>query len=113
MNRLKQFVEENGGPENIRFIIRVNALDYTAFKFGLPVVFKTEDDENKAKVAFKIPTETREPQDLYGLDSDYKIELVPDTPENQIQYGREKFYQSDLLTIIKSGGITVTQVEGN
>ena len=111
MNRLQEFVDANGGREHIRFIITTSALDYLPLALGLPFTFKSSGDE-QIPVAFKIPDETemQRPEDLYSLESNYKIELIPDTEENLTAFGRETFYQMDLLSMIDRGAVQVTQV---
>lgn len=113
MNSLKELVEKNGGPNIVRFIIDVQALDYTPVAFGMPFCFKGSNSPSSS-VTFKICSDDDLgdscPRDLYGLDSNYKIKLVPDNKGDMIKYGSETFYQSDLMAMIKRSTIKIAKV---
>lgn len=106
--KLRELIEQNGGRDAVRFIIETSQLNYAPAMLGLGICMKSSSDPTD-KVVFKIPNEPKNPIDLYGLDSNYKIELVPENEEDLIKYGRETFYQSDLVAIIEGGYIEISR----
>ena len=90
---LKDLVADCGGIEKFRFFGHLDKYDFiTPFGFGLSsysddwVECKIEDDTSCG--------------DLYTLDGGYKVSVVP---VNDNRYARERFYQEDLLSNLKSG----------
>ena len=89
---LKDLVADCGGIEKFRFFGHLNKHTImTPFGFGLSeysddwVECKIEDDTSAG--------------DLYTLEHGYKVRIVP-VYDNR--YTERKFYQSDLLSMIKS-----------
>ena len=90
---LKDLVADCGGIENFRFFGHLNKYDLiTPFGFALSsysddwVECKIEDDPSAG--------------DLYTLEHGYKVNIVP---ANDNRYAGYKFYQSDLLSMLKEG----------
>lgn len=100
---LKDLVEDCGGIENFRFFGHLNKYDMiTPFGFALTshsddwVECKIEDDTSYG--------------DLYTLAHGYKVNIVP---VNDKRYASHLFYQSDLLSMLKSGCFILKTGEGD
>lgn len=98
---LKDLVADCGGIEKFRFFGHLDKRDFmTPFGFGLAspsddwVECKIEDDTSCG--------------DLYTLEHGYKVNIVP---VNDNRYARERFYQSDLLSNLKSGHFIIKTSE--
>ena len=84
---LKDLVADCGGIEKFRFFGHLNSDDW--------VECKIEDDTSAG--------------DLYTLEHGYKVHIVP-AYDNR--YAGYRFYQSDLLSMIKSGCFILKTAEG-
>ena len=100
---LRELVKDFGGVENFRFFGHLNKYDMiTPFGFALSsfsddwVECKIKDDDSCG--------------DLYTLGHGYKVNIVPD---HDNRYVGRKFYQSDLLSMLKSGTFILKTNEGD
>ena len=100
---LRELVKDCGGIENFKFFGHLNKYDMiTPFGFALSsysddwVECKIEDDNSCGE--------------LYTLDHGYKVNIVPD---HDNRYAGHKFYQSDLLSMLKSGTFILKTNKGD
>lgn len=100
---LRELVKDLGGVENFRFFGTLDKYDMmTPFGFGFSspsddwVECKIEDDASCG--------------DLYTLSHGYKVNIVPDHDK---RYVGRKFYQSDLLNMLKYGTFILKTSEGD
>ena len=99
---LRELVADCGGIEKFRFFGHLNKYALaTTFGFGFS---KNSDDW----VECKIEDDTSA-GDLYTLEHGYKVHIVP-AYDNR--YVGRKFYQRDLLIMIKSGCFILKTSEG-
>ena len=90
---LKDLVADCGGIEKFRFFGHLNKYDFMApFGFG----FTSPSDD---WVECKIDDDTS-CGDLYTLEHGYKVNIVP---AYNNRYASYRFYQSDLLSMLKDG----------
>lgn len=89
---LKDLVADCGGIEKFRFFGHLNKRTImTPFGFGL-----SEDSDDWVECKIEDDTSAG---DLYTLEHGYKVYIVP-AYDNR--YAGRRFYQSDLLSMIKS-----------
>ena len=89
---LKDLVADCGGIEKFRFFGHLNKRTImTPFGFGL-----SEDSDDWVECKIEDDTSAG---DLYTLEHGYKVYIVP-VYDNR--YAGRRFYQSDLLSMIKS-----------
>lgn len=90
---LKDLVADCGGIENFRFFGHLNKYE-TITPFGFAITSCSDDwVECKIQDDFSYGN-------LYTLEYGYKVNIVP---VNSPCYANEKVYQSDLLSMLKSG----------
>ena len=90
---LRELVADCGGIENFRFFGTLNKYDMTT-PFGFALTSPSDD-----WVECKIEDDTS-CGDLFTLAHGYKVHVVPAYDK---RYAGYRFYQSDLLDMIKSG----------
>jgi hypothetical protein len=99
---LRELVKDFGGVENFRFFGKLDKYDMiTPFGF----VFTSSSDN---WVECKIEDDNSFGE-LYTLKHGYKVNIVPD---HDNEYVGRKFYQSDLLSMLKSGTFILKTSEG-
>lgn len=99
---LRELVADCGGIEKFRFFGHLNKYTMmTPFGFALS---ENSDDWVECKIEDDTSAD-----DLYTLEHGYKVNIVP-AYDNR--YVGRKFYQSDLLSMIKSGCFILKTAEG-
>lgn len=100
---LKDLVKDCGGIENFRFFGHLNKYTImTPFGFAL-----SEHSDDWVECMIEDDTSAG---DLYTLDHGYKVNIVPvDNP----MYAGHLFYQSDLLSMLKSGCFILKTGDGD
>lgn len=100
---LRELVKDCGGVEKFRFFGKLNKYDMmTPFGFALSspsddwVECKIKDDDSYGN--------------LFTLAHGYKVNVVPD---HDNRYAGYRFYQSDLLSLLKSGTFILKTNDGD
>lgn len=96
---LQELVFGNGGITNVTFMVPMRPIRVCG-----PIAFTTSSDEH---VPVEMQIEDSPDDDLYSIDGTYKVRLNPVDPNLKSVFGHEKFYQSDLMSMIKYGTIKV------
>ena len=99
---LQELVHGHGGIANVTFIVPMRPV-----RRAWLIAYTTSEDEY---VSVEMRIEEGE-DDLYNLDSHYKVKLVPATEELKECFGYETFYQSDLMSMIQRGTIKIKTME--
>ena len=100
---LRELVKDFGGVENFRFFGNLDKYDMMT-PFGL-ALSSPSDDWVECKIE-----DDGSCGDLYTLGHGYKVNIVPD---HDNRYVGRKFYQSDLLSMFKSGTFILKTNEGD
>lgn len=88
---VSEFIKENGGVENFRCFAQMRRIEMVIPFMGISVV----SDSNMTWMECKID------ERHYKVEDGYKITLVP----LQEGFAKEDFYQSDFMSLIRSGCI--------
>lgn len=99
---LKDLVADCGGIEKFRFFGHLNKYTImTPFGFAL-----SEDSDDWVECKIEDDTSAG---DLYTLEHGYKVNIIP-VSDNR--YAGHRFYQSDLLSMLKSGYFILKTAKG-
>ena len=99
---LKDLVADCGGIEKFRFFGHLNKYTImTPFGFAL-----SEDSDDWVECKIEDDTSAG---DLYTLEHGYKVNIIP-VSDNR--YAGHRFYQSDLLSMLKSGCFILKTAKG-
>ena len=99
---LRELVADCGGIENFRFFGNLNKYDMVT-PFGFALTSPSDD-----WVECKIEDDTS-CGDLFTLAHGYQVRVIP---AHDCRYASRLFYQSDLLSMIKSGHFILKIAEG-
>jgi hypothetical protein len=96
---LQDLVLGNGGITNVTFIVPMLPIHVCG-----PIAYTTSSDKH---VPVEMQIEDKPEDDLDSIHGTYKVRLVPVDPKLKHVFGHERFYQSDLMSMIKHGSIKV------
>lgn len=97
---LQELVFGNGGITNVTFIVPMRPIRVCG-----PIAFTTSSD-GEVPVEMQIEDQ-KDDDDLDSIHRSYKVRLIPADPKLRDCFGYERFYQSDLMSMIKHGSIKV------
>ena len=96
---LQDLVLGNGGITNVTFIVPMRPIRVCG-----PIAYTTSSD---GEVPVEMQIEDKPKDDLDSIDGHYKVRMIPADPKLRNVFGSERFYQSDLMSMIKDGTIKV------
>jgi len=96
---LQDLVLGNGGITNVTFIVGMLPIHVCG-----PIAYTTSSD---ARVPVEMQIEDKPEDDLDSIHGTYKVRLIPTDPKLRTMFGSERFYQSDLLQLVKDGIVKV------
>jgi len=96
---LQDLVFGNGGIANVTFIVPTRPIRVCG-----PIAYSTSSDK---EVPVEMQIEDKPEDDLDSIHGTYKVRLIPTDPKLRAVFGYERFYQSDLMGMIRDGVIKV------